>query len=97
MSNIYRTKCCSLFKWIYNYFKEKYNWGNISQEFKLKKYWWNKKLNDFMSKKHKKVFSALSYTEHFLTLVSAVTGCVSISVFVSSVSISIGIASSAVG
>ena len=50
-----------------------------------------------MSKKHKKVFAALSYTEHFLILVSAVTGCVSISVFVSSASISIGIASSAVG
>ena len=50
-----------------------------------------------MSKKHKKVFAALSYTEHCLIVVSAVTGCVSISVFVSSVSISIGIASSAVG
>ena len=36
-----------------------------------------------MSKKHKKVCTALSYIEHLSILASAVTGCVSISAFVS--------------
>ena len=48
-----------------------------------------------MSQKHKKVCRVLSYIE--LYLISAVTGCVSISVFASLVGIRIGITSSAVG
>ena len=37
--------------------------------------------NDLMSEKHKKVCKTLNYLEHFLVFVSAVNGCVSISVF----------------
>ena len=40
---------------------------------------------------------ALNYFEHFLVFVSSVSGCVSVSAFVSLVGVSIGIASSAVG
>ena len=36
-----------------------------------------------MSIKHKKVSTILHCTEHFLNLLSAVTGCVSISAFAS--------------
>ena len=50
-----------------------------------------------MSKKHKKVWMALSYTEHLLILASVVTGCVSSSAFAYLVGIPKGIASSAVG
>ena len=50
-----------------------------------------------MSKKHKKVCTALSYIEHFPILASAVTGCVSISAFVSLFGILIWIVSSGVG
>ena len=46
-----------------------------------------------MSKKLKNNFIALKYTEHFLILTSAVTGCVSTSTFASSVGIPIDIAS----
>ena len=51
-----------------NYFKEKYGWKNLSQEFRLK--------NGLMNKKHKKVFKPLNYIEHLLILGSVVTGCV---------------------
>ena len=50
-----------------------------------------------MNKKHRKVCTTLNYIEHFLILGSAITGCVSIFTFVSSVGIPIIIASSAVG
>ena len=50
-----------------------------------------------MNKKHRKVCTTLNYIEHVLILGSAITGCVSIFTFVSSVGIPIGIASSAVG
>ena len=53
--------------------------------------------NELMSQKHKKVCTILYHTERFLTLASAITGCVSISVFVSLVGILIGITSSAIG
>ena len=36
-----------------------------------------------MSKKHKKVCTALNYIEHLLFLASSVTGCVSISALAS--------------
>ena len=50
-----------------------------------------------ISKKHIMVCTTLNYNEHFLILVSAVTGCVSISAFPSLVGIPIVITSSAVG
>ena len=49
-----------------------------------------------MSKRHKKVYTALNYVEHFLILAFAVTGCVSISAFTSLVGIPLGIVSSLV-
>ena len=77
---------------------------NISQEFKLKdidetiNYLYEEiKQNELMSKKHKKMRTTLNYTEHFLILASAITGCVSISSFASLVGIPIGIMSSAIG
>ena len=51
--------------------------------------------NDLMSKKHEKGFTILNYTENFFILVSAITGCVSISAFTSLVGIPMGITSSA--
>ena len=51
--------------------------------------------NELMSKKHKKVCTALNYIEHSLILASAVTGCTSIFAFASSVVILIGITNSA--
>ena len=54
------------------------------------------KQNGFMSKKHKKVCTVSNYIEHLLILTSAVTGCVSVSVFDSLVGIPVGSASSVV-
>ena len=50
-----------------------------------------------MTEKYKKTSKYLNYLEHMLTLVSTVTGCVSISAFTSLVAIPAGIMSSAVG
>ena len=50
-----------------------------------------------MSKKCEKVCTTLNYIKHLLKLVSAVTGCVSISAYGSFVGIPIGITTSAVG
>ena len=50
-----------------------------------------------MSKKHKKVCATLNYIEQFHILVSAVAGCIPISVFVSLIGVPIGIMSSAIG
>ena len=47
-----------------------------------------------ISKKHKKVSTILNYTEHFLILASAITGCVSISAFACLVGIPIEISRS---
>ena len=49
-----------------------------------------------MSRKYKKVCTALHYTEHFITLTSTITGFSSISDFVSLLGIPIGIPSSAI-
>ena len=49
-----------------------------------------------MSEKQKKVYRGLNYFEHFLVFVSAVSDCVFVSVFASSVGVSAGILSSAV-
>ena len=45
-----------------------------------------------MSRKHLKVWITLNYIEHFLILVSVVTGCISISAFASLLGIALGIA-----
>ena len=54
-----------------------------------------------MSEKHKKVCRALNYFEYFLVFASAVSGCVSISIFTSTFTLLVGvpvhIMSSAVG
>ena len=50
-----------------------------------------------MSEKCKKTCKYLNYVEHLLILVLTVSGCVSISAFVSLVCVSVGITSSAVG
>ena len=88
---------------IYSYFTnipEK----NISQEFKLKNIDETRNYlieeinrNELMSKKHKKVCTTLNYIEHFLILASTITGCISISAFVSLLGIPIGITNSAIG
>ena len=94
---------------IYNYFKSKAK-ENISQNFRLKNIdyskntknttnYLNEEINrdELMSKKHKKVCTALNYIEHFLILSSTITGCISISDFASFICIQIGITSSATG
>ena len=50
-----------------------------------------------MSKKHKEEYTGLNHIEHLLILASAVTGCVSISAFVSLFGTPMAISSSAVG
>ena len=50
-----------------------------------------------MNEKHEKVCGVLNYFEHFLTFLSAVSGCSSISAFASLLCVPVGIASSAVG
>ena len=77
---------------------------NLSQEFRLKNIDETRNYlieeinwNQLISKKHKMVCTTLNYIEHFLTLGSAVTGCVFISAFPSLVGIPIVIMSSAVG
>ena len=76
---------------------------NKSQEFRLKNieeiknYFIKEVEQNELCKKHKKVCKILNYTEHFLILASAITRCVSISVFADLVSISIGLKSSAIG
>ena len=50
-----------------------------------------------MSKKHKNIWRVLSYIEHSLIAISAITGCVSISDFVSLIEIILGITSSTIG
>ena len=50
-----------------------------------------------MSRKHKKFCTTLNYIEHFLVLVSTITGYISTSAFASLICICIGITSSAIG
>ena len=50
-----------------------------------------------MSNKNKKVCTTLNYVEHFLTLIFAVTVCISISAFPSLIDISKGIMSYKIG
>ena len=83
-------------KIIYDHFKNKYGRrnkfrvqiNNLSDEIKH---------NDLMSEKYKRTCKYFNYVENLLILTSAVTGCVSISVFASLVDAPVGITSSAVG
>ena len=77
---------------------------NISQEFRLKNIDETRNYlieeinrNELMSKKHKKVCTTLNYIEHFFILDSAITGCISISVFGSLLGTPIAITSSTIG
>ena len=54
------------------------------------------KPNDLISEKYKKTSKYLNYVEHLFILTSAVTGCVSISVFASLICVSVCVTSSAV-
>ena len=81
-----------------NYFK------NMTQEFILNKIHETRNYfleeieqNELMSKKHEKVCTTLNYIEHLLMLASPITGCISISAFVSLLCIPIGITSSSIG
>ena len=76
----------------------------MSQEFRLKNinetrnyFLEEKKQNELMSRKHKKVCTTLNYVEHFLISASMITGCISISAFASLIGIPIAITSSAIG
>ena len=77
---------------------------SISQDFRLKnidekRNFFLKEIeqNDLIIRKHKKVCTTLNYIEHFLILVSTITGCISISAFSSLLGIPIGSTSSAIG
>ena len=77
---------------------------NISHKFRLKNVDETRnylikeiKQNELMSRKHKKICTTLDYIKHFLILASSITGCVSISAFVSLIVSPIGITSSAIG
>ena len=76
----------------------------INQEFRLKKidetrnYFFEEiKQNELRSKKCIKVCTTLDYIEHFLTLASTITGCISIYVFASLLGIPIQIKRSVKG
>ena len=76
----------------------------MSQEFRLKNidkirnYFLEEiKQNEFMSRKHKEVCTALNYIESFLILVSTITRCISISAFASLLVIPVGSTSSTKG
>ena len=67
---------------MYNYFKN-IVYENISQEFILKiidgtRSYFLKEIdqNELISKKYKKVCTTLNYIDHFLILISAITGCI---------------------
>ena len=71
------------------------DWKNIN---KTRNYFLEEiEQNELMSEKQKKVCTTLDYFEHYLLLVSAVTGCISIYASVSLLDIPIGITSSAIG
>ena len=91
-------------KIIYKYFKDKYGKRKSKPSFRFKKVDETRncileviKHNGLMNQKHKKVCSVLNYSEHFLVFVSAVSGCVSISVFVSLIGVPLGTVISAPG
>ena len=55
------------------------------------------KQDELMSRKYKKVCIILNYIKHFLILAFTVTGCISISAFVSLIGILVGTTSSPIG
>ena len=82
---------------IYNYFKNKYIKSQIQTEkidetrnclLKEKKY------NDLMSKKYKKICKYLNCIEYLLVLASAITNCIPVSAFASLICVPVGIRSS---
>ena len=77
---------------------------NVNQAFRLEKIvelrnYLFKEINQnkLVSKKHKKVCRVFNYNDHLLTVISTITGCVSISAFASLVGIPIGITRPAIG
>ena len=75
---------------------------NINKEFRLNKIDEIRKYlmkeinwNELRSNKRKTIWRALNYIDHALIIISTITGCVSISAFVSLVGITIGSTSSA--
>ena len=56
-----------------------------------------RKQNELMSNKHKNVCATLNYIEHFIILVSAITGCISTIDFASLIGILMGTTNSAIG
>ena len=87
----------------YNYF-ENIAEENVSQEFKLKnidetRNYFIEEINrnELMSKKHKKIFTALNDIEPFLILGSIITGYILIFDFASLFGTHIGMASSEIG
>ena len=82
----------------------KYGTKNTSLNFRLRKinetkiYFLAKiTLKDLISKKHNKLCLLLNYIEQSLVLVSAITGFVSVSAFISLIVIPVGIGSSVLG
>ena len=78
--------------------------GTASLEFKLRKIDETRNYlleeidhDDLKSEKLKKTCKCLNYVEHLLILISAITGCVSISALVLLVCVPVGITSSTVG
>ena len=76
---------------------------SMSQELRLRNiaetgnyYFQEIKQNELISRKHKKVCTALNNNENFLILASTITGCISISVFASLIGVPVGITSSAI-
>ena len=72
----------------------------ISQEFRLKNidvarsyFIGGIDKNELMSKNHKKACTTLNYIRHLFNLAATVTGCVSISAFISLVGVPVGIVS----
>ena len=77
---------------------------NLIQKFRLKKRDEIKNYlieeinrNELMSQKHKNICRVLNYIDHSFTVISTITGYVSISAFASLVGIPIGITSSVIG
>ena len=77
---------------------------HISQEFRLKNiketknyFIKEKDQNELMTKRQREVCTTLDFIERFFILAFVVTGCISISAFISSLDIPIGITSFSIG
>ena len=67
---------------IYSEGGDKYGWRKHKSRIKINYFIVEIDQNELINKKHKKISTTLNYTEQFLVLASAVTGCVSLSIFV---------------